>query len=163
MIKIGILTLSDKGSCGERVDESGKLIAKMVRKIGGKVIYYDIIPDERNLIARKLKFMADKLKCELILTTGGTGLSLRDVTPEATKDVIDREAPGISEAMRAAGLRKCKRAILSRGISGTRKKTLIINLPGSPKAVKESLEAVLAELPHAVEILTGKTSECARR
>lgn len=159
MITVAILTLSDKGSKGERKDESGPLISEMLKGIG-IVKYYDILPDEINLIKNKLLEYADKV--DLILTTGGTGLSPRDVTPEATKDVIDREIPGIAEAMRMEGLKKTKRAMLSRAVSGVRGKTLIINLPGSPVAVKENLDIIIDVIPHAIEKIKGDISECSR-
>lgn len=163
MIKIGVLTASDKGSKGERTDESGKIIMDMVKAIEGDVTIYRVVPDERNIISSTLKEMADELGVDLILTTGGTGFSPRDITPEATMDVIDRHVPGIPEAMRQKSLQITPRAMLSRATAGIRNKTLIVNLPGSPKAVKESLEVILPVLPHAIQILTGQTGECARK
>jgi molybdenum cofactor synthesis domain-containing protein len=159
MITACVLTLSDKGSKGQRQDESGLLIKEMLKQIGGEVKHYEVLPDEKELIKERLvKYSGD---VDLILTTGGTGLSPRDVTPDATLEVIEKEVPGIAEAMRAAGLLKTKRAMLSRAVSGVRNKTLIINLPGSPKAVRESLEAVLEVIPHAVEKIKGSVMECA--
>lgn len=158
MITVAVLTLSDKGSRGERNDTSGPLIAEIIKDIG-EIKYYDILPDERNLIREQLLEYTDKV--DLILTTGGTGLSPRDVTPEATLDVIEKEVPGISEAMRAAGLKKTDRAMLSRAVAGIKGQTLIINLPGSPKAVRENLEVVLGVIQHAIEKIKGDTSECA--
>jgi molybdopterin adenylyltransferase len=163
MIKAGIITASDKGYIGERIDESGKLIAELLGKMSAEVIDYIVVPDERDIISSNLKRMADELEIDLILTTGGTGFSLRDITPEATLDVIDRQVPGIPEAMRAKSLEITPRAMLSRAVSGIRNKTLIINLPGSPKAVRECMEIVLTVLPHAIEILKGQTGECARK
>ena len=163
MIKIGVLTASDKGSKGERMDESGKVIMEMVKAIKGDVTVYRVVPDERDIISSTLKEMSDKLGVELIFTTGGTGFSPRDVTPEATMDVIDRHVPGIPEAMRQKSLQITPRAMLSRATAGIRNQTLIINLPGSPRAVRESLEVILPVLPHAIEILTGRAGECARK
>ncbi len=163
MCKIGILTVSDKGSTGERIDESGKVIEELIVGIGAQVANYKIVPDEKLKISETLIEMADKLCVDLILTTGGTGFSPRDVTPEATLDVIDRHVPGIPEAIRSKSLTITPMAMLSRAIAGIRNQTLIINLPGSPKAVKECLEIVLPVLPHAIQILKGQTGECARK
>jgi len=163
MIRAGIITASDKGSVGERVDESGKVIAERIREIDAEVIEYVVVPDEREIISTKLKYMADELGIDLILTTGGTGFSPRDITPEATLDVIDRQVPGIPEAMRAKSLQITSRAMLSRAVSGIRKSTLIVNLPGSPKSVNECLDVILPALPHAIQILKGQTGECARK
>ena len=157
MIKIGILTCSDKGSGGERVDTSGAAIKEIVKEIGGEVIKYEIVPDDKKIISEKLKNWSDKLKPDLIFTTGGTGLATRDITPEATEEVIDRKVPGFSEIMRFSGFKNTKHSILSRGVSGLRKKTLIINLPGSEKAVRENLKIILPSIPHAIEIIQGKT------
>jgi molybdenum cofactor synthesis domain-containing protein len=161
MIKAGILTASDKGFAGERVDESSKAIAAMLGKINVEVAAYVLVPDQRDLIASNLMRMTDELQVDLILTTGGTGFSPRDITPEATMDVIERQVPGIAEAMRIKSMEKTPRAMLSRAVSGIRKQTLIINLPGSPKGVRECLEIILPVLPHAIEILKGLTGECA--
>lgn len=163
MIRAGIITASDKGSVGERVDESGKVIAERIREIDAEVIEYVVVPDEREIISTKLKYMADERGIDLILTTGGTGFSPRDITPEATLDVIDRQVPGIPEAMRAKSLQITSRAMLSRAVSGIRKSTLIVNLPGSPKSVNECLDVILPALPHAIQILKGQTGECARK
>lgn len=159
MITIAVLTLSDKGSRGEREDKSGPAIAEMFRGIG-EVKYYDILPDERDLIKERLLEYVNKV--DLIITTGGTGLSPRDVTPEATLDVIERDIPGIAEAMRLEGLKKTSRAMLSRAVAGVRGQTLIINLPGSPSAVRENLEVILDVIPHAIEKIKGDTKECGR-
>ncbi len=159
MIKVAVLTLSDKGAKGKRQDRSGPLIARIMKKAGGKIVSYEILPDEKNQIKRKLLSLCNKV--DLILTTGGTGLSPRDVTPEATLEVIKREIPGIPEAMRSSGIRKTPYAMISRAVAGVRGKTLIINLPGSPKAVKENLETVLPALPHTIEKIRGSKKECA--
>jgi len=162
MIKVGILTISDKGSRGEREDLSGKVIEEVIRKINGEVKYYQIIPDEKDIIQAELIKAVDKLHLDLILTTGGTGLGKRDVTPEATLAIIEKEVPGISEIIRSESFKKTNRAILSRGVAGIRKESLIINLPGSPKGVRESLGIVLEALPHGIEILKGQAIECGR-
>lgn len=159
MISAAVITLSDKGAAGERSDESGPLIAELLSGIG-EVRYYDVLPDEQDQICdRLLKYVG---MVDLILTTGGTGLSPRDVTPEATRMVIEREVPGIAEAMRLEGLKKTDRAMLSRAVAGVRGQTLIVNLPGSPKAVRENLAVILDVLPHAIEKIKGDPSECAR-
>jgi molybdenum cofactor synthesis domain-containing protein len=132
----------------------------MVSSTDAQISDYAVVPDEKEIIAEKLAQWSDKGKTDIILTTGGTGLSPRDVTPEATLSVVERLVPGISEAMRIESLKKTSRAMLSRAVAGTRKKTLIINLPGSPKAVRECLEVVLPVLPHAVEIIKGEVGEC---
>ena len=162
MIKVGILTISDKGSRGEREDLSGKVIEEVVKKINGEVKYYQIIPDEKDIIQEELVKAVDNLHLDLILTTGGTGLGKRDVTPEATLAIIEKEVPGISEIIRSESFKKTNRAILSRGVAGIRKESLIINLPGSPKGVRESLEIVLEALSHGIEILKGQATECGR-
>ena len=159
MITFGILTISDKGSRGQRQDKSGEAIREMVAHLGSSVVKYEIVPDEAGVIADRLKEWADGGEVDIILTTGGTGLSRRDVTPEATLSVIDKEVPGIAEAMRAKSLEKTPMAMLSRAVAGLRGRCLIINLPGSPKAVEECLEVVLLALPHAVEIIKGEVTE----
>ena len=158
MVTVAVLTLSDKGSKGEREDSSGPLIRDIIKQINAEVLHYDILPDERDLIKQKLIQYTGKV--DLILTTGGTGLSPRDVTPDATLEVIEREVPGIAEAMRLEGFKKTGRAMLSRAAAGVRGETLIINLPGSPKAVRENLSAILDVIPHAVEKIKGDLSEC---
>jgi len=152
--------LSDKGSKGEREDESGRTIREMVSSIGSDVRHYEVLPDERPLIAAALARLADSGTIDLILTTGGTGVALRDVTPEATREVIDRELPGMSEAMRAESLKKTPHAMISRAVAGMRKQTLIVNLPGSPRAVRENLAVILPALTHAIEKIKGDPSDC---
>ena len=159
-ITVAVLTLSDKGSKGKRKDESGLLVQEMLKKIKAEITYYDILPDEKELIKEKLLEYSSKV--DLILTTGGTGLSRRDITPEATLEILDRQVPGIAEAMRSEGLKITKRAMLSRAVAGVKGKSLIVNLPGSPKAVKESLSIIIETIPHAIEKIKGDTSECAR-
>jgi len=155
MISIGVLTISDSGAKGAREDTSGERIRAMVSQLSEAVLSAGaIIPDEREQIEATLREWSDEKQVNLILTTGGTGLAPRDVTPEATKAVIEREAPGIAEAMRAFSLQQTPFGMLSRGVAGTRGHTLIINLPGSPKAVQECLECILPVLPHAVNLLT---------
>jgi len=162
MFKVVILTLSDKGSKGERDDASGPLIEEMVKALPGQVIYYEIIPDEKALIIEALKKSADQLRADLILTTGGTGLSPRDVTPDATLAVIDKQVPGFAEAMRAESLKKTPHAMISRAVVGIRGTSLIVNLPGSPKSVRENLSVILPALPHALSKLKGDPADCAQ-
>lgn len=155
MITVGVLTISDSGAKGERADTSGENIRIMMAQLPDAVISAGaIIPDERDQIAATLREWSDEKRLNLVLTTGGTGLASRDVTPEATLSVIDRAAPGIAEAMRAMSIQHTPYGMLSRGVAGTRGRTLIINLPGSPKAVKECLEYILPVLPHAINLLT---------
>ncbi len=163
MFTVGILTISDKGSQGEREDKSGEAIREVISQADARVVDYAIVPDNEDIISEKLIQWADSGNTDIIITTGGTGLSPRDVTPEATLQVIDKVAPGFAEAIRAESLKKTPHAMLSRGVAGIRKKTLIINLPGSEKAVKECLEVILPALPHAVETCRGETTDCARR
>ncbi|MEW9121183.1 MAG: MogA/MoaB family molybdenum cofactor biosynthesis protein [Thermotaleaceae bacterium] len=163
MFTLGILISSDKGSKGERADESGKVIQEMMSQKGYIVKRYTILPDEKELLSREMIYMADELSVDLLLTSGGTGFSKRDITPEATLAVVERLTPGISEAIRYHSLQITPRAMLSRAISGIRKDTLIINLPGSPKAVRESLDYILPHIDHGLEILKGSASECARK
>ncbi len=160
MIRAAVLTLSDRGSAGLRQDESGKLIAQLLGGIDAGISHAGILPDERPLIASTLRKLADSGSIDLIVTTGGTGLSPRDVTPEATREVIDRELPGMAEAMRAAGLKQTPHAMLSRAIAGVRGRTLIINLPGSPRAVRENLSVVLPALAHAISKIQGDQEDC---
>jgi molybdopterin adenylyltransferase len=158
---VAVLTLSDKGSRGEREDLSGKVLAEMLAGISGKVENYEVIPDDKKLIAEKLIYYADHLGVDVIATTGGTGVGPRDVTPDATRAVIDKEIPGMAEAMRLAGLQKTPFAMISRAVVGCRGKTLIVNLPGSPKGVRENLEAIMKAIPHTVEKLKGDPADCA--
>ncbi len=160
IIRTAIITLSDKGAKGEREDESGQVIREMVSGIGAEVRHYEILPDEHDRIVAALKRLADSGAIDLVLTTGGTGVAPRDVTPEATREVIDRELPGMSEAMRAESLKKTPHAMLSRSVAGMRKQTLIVNLPGSPRAVRENLAVILPALVHAIEKIKGDPSEC---
>lgn len=163
MFKVGIITASDKGSKGVRIDISGNIIKEMVEDRGYKVLKQIILPDEKDVLTSEMKYMADELKVDMIFTTGGTGFSKRDVTPEATIRACDRMANGIAEAIRYYSLSITPRAMLSRAVSGIRGDTLIINLPGSPKAVREALEYSLDSIHHGLEILTGRASECARK
>ncbi len=162
MFRVGIITSSDKGSKGQREDISGKVIYDIVSDKGYKVVKQIIVPDEEEELIKEMMYMADDLKVDLILTTGGTGFSKRDVTPEATMKVLTRLANGIAEAIRYNSLSITPRAMLSRAVSGIRNDTLIVNMPGSPKAVKESLDYALDSINHGLEILTGKANECAR-
>lgn len=163
MFTAGIIIASDKGFRNERVDKSGEIIKDKLNEKGYTIKKSIILPDDRKMLSEEMKNMCDNLKVDLIVTTGGTGFSERDITPEATRDVVDRLAPGISEAIRHYSLQITPRAMLSRAVSGIRKKTLIVNLPGSPKAVIESLDYIIDSLYHGLEILTGKASECARK
>jgi molybdenum cofactor synthesis domain-containing protein len=160
MFTVGILTISDKGAGGERLDKSGEAIHEILYSIDVDIVNYAIVPDEKELIVEKLVRWADEDKLDVLITTGGTGLTPRDVTPEATLSVVDRIAPGFAEAMRAESLKKTPMAMLSRAVVGIRGQCLIINLPGSPKAVRECLEVILPALPHAVETLKGQAGEC---
>lgn len=158
-MKAGIITVSDKGSKGLREDTSGPLIKEMLKTIGCEVIEYTIVPDERDIISKEIVKMSE-LKLNFIFTTGGTGFSKRDVTPEATLDVIEREIPGIPEALRYYSLKITPKAMLSRARSGIIKDSIVVNLPGSKKAVKENLECLLPVLDHATGILLGSQTEC---
>ena len=163
MFTVGIITSSDKGYRGEREDKSGQVIEEIVSQNGFKVIKKVVLPDEKDLLEKEMINMCDNLNVNLLLTTGGTGFCKRDITPEATKSVIEREALGIVEAIRFYSLQITKRAMLSRATSGIRQNTLIINLPGSPKACKEALDFVLDDVKHGIEILLGEAKECARK
>ncbi|UHA71993.1 MogA/MoaB family molybdenum cofactor biosynthesis protein [Paenibacillus sp. 481] len=155
--KVAMLTASDKGSRGEREDTSAQVIRELVEEeLNGVIVEYRIVPDELIDISAALIEMADYFKADLIITTGGTGLAPRDVTPEATLKVIDRQVPGLAEAMRFASMQKTRRAMLSRSVCGIRGKTLIINLPGSPKGVHENLKAIMDQIPHALDIVSGR-------
>jgi molybdenum cofactor synthesis domain-containing protein len=157
--RMAILTASDKGSRGEREDKSSEAIRSLVKDLG-VVCDYAMVPDERETISSELRRLSDERGVDLVITTGGTGLSPTDITPEATLDIIDRQVPGLAEAMRIEGLRHTSRAMLSRAVAGIRGRTLIVNLPGSPKGVTENLSAILPVLPHALEILRGAGGEC---
>ena len=159
MFNLGILTISDKGWQGQRYDESGEVIRNSPLVLDNSVVKYEIIPDEADIIANKLAEWADSGNIDIILTTGGTGLGPRDVTPEATLSITDKVVPGFTEAMRTTAFHATPSAILSRAVAGVRGKCLIINLPGSPKAVRECLEIISSTLPHAVEILKGEVTE----
>lgn len=159
MFTLGILTSSDMGSKGEREDTSGQTIKDILTPLGFTVQNYEIVPDEASIISARLTEWADSGEVDLIVTTGGTGLGPRDVTPEATQAVIHRPVPGIPEAMRQAGMTQTPFAMISRGIAGARGSCLIINLPGSPKGVRENLEAVVAVIPHALETLKRARTE----
>jgi len=163
MNRVAIITSSDSGYRGEREDLSGKVIREIAEANGYQVVLMEILPDELQMLSEAMMKIADQNTAELILTTGGTGFSPRDCTPEATKAIIEREVPGIPEAMRAYSAQYTKRAMLSRAAAGIRKSTLIINLPGSPKAVRECLEFVIPELLHGIEILKDQAHNCARK
>ncbi|MFQ6067541.1 MAG: molybdopterin adenylyltransferase [bacterium] len=154
-MKIGIITVSDRCSEGKKEDKSGPLIRQMVKSLG-EVIKYEIISDEKATVSRAIKEAVDKLKVDLVLTTGGTGISFRDVTPEATRQVLEKEIPGFAELMRQRSFEITPLAALSRATAGTRRKSLIINLPGSPKAAAECLEIILPVIPHALDMIKGK-------
>ena len=163
MFRVGIVTLSDKGARGEREDLSGSKIRELLPEELYTVCSYKVLPDEKEQIEAELIRLSDEVGCELILTTGGTGFSERDVTPEATLAVAERNVPGIAEAIRAYSMTITKRAMLGRGISVIRGKTLIVNLPGSKKAVEESLTYILDTLEHGLNILLGLDGECGRQ
>lgn len=163
MFRVAIVCMSDKGSKGEREDISTQVIEKIILENGYKITKKVLIPDDFQKIKDTLIEICDNNHADLILTTGGTGFSKRDVTPEATEEIIEKRVPGIPEAIRAYSLTITKRAMLSRATAGIRKDTLIINMPGSPKAVEESLTYIISELKHGLEILVGSASECARK
>ncbi|MEK7275514.1 MAG: molybdopterin adenylyltransferase [Candidatus Desantisbacteria bacterium] len=160
MFKVGILTISDRCSQGMREDKSGEAIQEMLSGLNSEVVQYEIVPDDREIIAQKLVEMVDITGCDLVLTTGGTGCSPRDITPEATLMVIDREVPGLAEAMRSASLKITPHAMLSRAVAGIRKQCLIINLPGSPNGAAECLNVIMPALPHGLNVLRGDVSDC---
>jgi molybdopterin adenylyltransferase len=159
MLNLGILTISDKGWQGERADDSGTAIKERFSRLDSQAVRYEVVPDEVDIIAGKLAQWVDDGDLDIIVTTGGTGLGPRDVTPEATLKVMDKEVPGLTEAMRAGTFHQTPTAILSRAVSGVRGQCLIINLPGSPKAVRECLDVILPVLPHAVQIIKGEITE----
>jgi molybdopterin adenylyltransferase len=160
MRRAAVLTISDRGSRGEREDQSGPAVQEMLRQAGFTIASYEVLPDERQLIQERLQALADDSGMDLIVTTGGTGLTPRDVTPEATLAVIDREIPGMADAMRSSSLARTPHAMLSRAVAGIRRCTLIINLPGSLRGARENLEVVLPALNHALEKIRGDPSEC---
>ena len=162
-MRAAIITSSDSGYAGKREDVSGPVIAEMVREAGYEVVWQKVLPDDQAMLEEAMKEICDEGKADLLLTTGGTGFSPRDVMPEATLAVAERMVPGIPEAIRAYSMTITNRAMLSRATAGIRKKTLIINLPGSPKAVKESLEYIIGALGHGIEIMTGEAGNCARQ
>ncbi len=159
MLNFGVLTISDKGWQGLRRDDSGAAVKDSLSRLDSQAIRYEVVPDEVDIIANKLAEWADDGSVDIILTTGGTGLGERDVTPEATLSVVNKVVPGIGEAMRAETLPKTPFAMLSRAVAGIRGKCLIINLPGSPKAVQECLEVILPAIPHAIQIIKGEVTE----
>ena len=156
MYTVVVLTISDKCSKGHREDRSGQIVQEIIKALPGEIVRYEVIPDEPEMIKERLKNYCDDLKVDLVLTNGGTGFAPRDFTPEATRDVIEREVPGIPEAMRTECLKFTKRAMLSRAIAGIRNRTLIVNLPGSSRGAKESLEAILEGLPHGLDMIAGR-------
>lgn len=161
MLRVGVITASDKGSRGEREDLSGEVLKKLVQDIEGEVVEYLVLPDEQAVLEETMRLWADERCLDLILTTGGTGFSMRDVTPEATLAIADRLVPGIAEVMRMESLKVTPKAMLSRAVAVLRKRTLIINMPGSPKAVRECFAAIAPAIPHGIQILKGEASECA--
>jgi molybdenum cofactor synthesis domain-containing protein len=160
MIRVAILTVSDSAMAGTREDLSGPALENRCRELNWPVVQRDVVSDEKKVIAERLKNWADNSIATLILTTGGTGVAPRDVTPEATRDVLDREIPGLAELMRAKGLEQTKFAVVSRAIAGNRGEALIVNLPGSPKGAVFSLSAIEALIPHVIDLLAGKTEHC---
>lgn len=158
-----VITLSDKGFKGEREDLSGPAIINRLKEEGYEIVEYVLIPDDKKMLQMSIKRLADQRDVNLILTTGGTGCAPRDITPEATKEILDKEVPGISEAIRAESLKITPHAMLARGVSGIRNKSLIINLPGSPKACLESMEVFIKPISHAIKLIQGEDKECARK
>jgi molybdenum cofactor synthesis domain-containing protein len=160
MMRVGVITTSDKGFRGERDDTSGDVIREMVGGLGAEVTFSTVVPDEQTEIKKVLIQGVDEMELDLIITTGGTGVSPRDVTPDATREVIEREIPGFGEAMRMAGLKKTPHAMISRAVCGVRGNTLIVNLPGSPKAVREGMEVILPAIAHTIAKIQGDPEEC---
>jgi len=161
--KVAVITSSDSGYAGQREDKSGPVIVSFVKEAGFEVVHTILLPDDKEMLKAEMAKICDENIADLILTTGGTGFSPRDVMPEATKEISHKDVPGIPEAMRYFSLQITGRAMLSRAAAGIRGKTLIVNMPGSPKAVTECLEYILPHLTHGLEILTEQTSNCARK
>jgi molybdopterin adenylyltransferase len=162
MLTAGVITISDKGASGKRQDQSGPAIKEMLEPLPAEIKCCEVIPDDASLISSRLIHFADTLRLDLIVTTGGTGVGVRDFTPEATRAVLDKEIPGMAEVMRMESLKKTPHAMISRAVVGVRGQSLIVNLPGSPKAVRENLMAILTAIPHAVEKIKGDSGECAQ-
>jgi molybdopterin adenylyltransferase len=158
--QVAVVTVSDRSARGEREDLSGKVAARIARAAGWEVAHYKVVPDDKEAIKKELAGLADGAGAALVLTTGGTGVAVRDLTPEATREVIEREVPGMAEAMRRESLKKTPHAMLSRAVCGVRGRTLIVNLPGSPRAVQECLAVILPALPHALKLLGGEVADC---
>jgi molybdenum cofactor synthesis domain-containing protein len=158
-IRAAVVTISDKGYMGQREDASGPLLADLLREMGAEVVRRGIVPDEREEIIRLLIALADEMEVDLVMTTGGTGVTPRDVTPEATKAIIEREMPGLAEVLRFEGYRQTPLAVISRGVAGIRGRTLVVNLPGNPKAVREGMETLSPILPHAIQMIRGEDTE----
>lgn len=156
---VAVLTISDKGYAGDREDVSGPELANLARQMGAEVLRQSIVPDEREEIVRQLVLLSDELEVDLVLTTGGTGVTPRDVTPESTRGVIDREIPGLAEVLRFEGYQRTPLAVISRGVAGTRGRTLIVNLPGNPNAVREGMETLAGILPHTIQMIRGEHTE----
>ena len=161
-LRVAVITSSDSGFAGEREDISGPVICRIAKEYGYEVVHQTILPDDMTMLCDEMKYICDNHTADLILTTGGTGFSQRDCMPEATQKVVERMVPGIPEAMRAYSMQMTKRSMLSRAACGIRKSTLILNLPGSPKAVEECLTYVITELDHGLKILIGTANNCAR-
>jgi len=159
-LRTGIISASDRAARGEREDRSGLILKSWLENFGAEVIAYQVVPDDREMIRKDLCHIADRLSCDLILTTGGTGLGPRDNTPEATREVIEKEIPGIAEAIRQTGQKKTSLAVLSRAVAGIRGKTLIINLPGSPEGIQEAVGVLEPILIHAIELIRGEVHDC---
>lgn len=162
MFSAAVITISDKGSRGQREDLSGPAVREMLAQLPARVSCYEVIPDDLRIISERIVHCADTLQLDLIVTTGGTGVGQRDVTPEATRAVIEKEIPGMGEVMRREGLKKTPHAMISRAVVGIRGRSLIVNLPGSPRAAGENLAAILPALPHAIAKIKGDEQECAQ-